>query len=223
MEQVLAGSRLAVGALAHEIRNICAAIGVVQANLSARWSSLLESEDFLALHKLTSTLENMSSVELSRVKRRPTQLQMQPFFRELYIIISASLRDASISLHWNISHDLPPVWGDQQSLLQVMLNLIRNAESALYSTTDPSVSVRAERSPSGVEITVQDNGPGVAQPDLLFNPFRSNAVQGGFGLYLSRAMMMSFQGDLQHLPTKEGAAFVLMLTATLANQHQADI
>ena len=214
MEQVLAGSRIAIGALSHEIRNICAAIGVVQTNLSSKWTTLLESEDFIALQKLTSTLESMSVVELSRVKRSSTQLQLQSFFRELYIIVSASLREASISLCWNISQEIPPVWADQQSLLQIMLNLIRNAEAALCSTLEPRVSVRAERTSSGVEITVQDNGPGVSQPESLFNPFLSG--KDGFGLYLSRAMMLSFQGDLHYLSTPQGATFILTLTPTTA-------
>ena len=91
LEQVLAGSRLAVGALAHEIRNICAAITVVQTNLTKKSPNLLGSEDFVALQKLTSTLENMSSVELSRAKRQGTALHLQPYFRDLYIIVSASL------------------------------------------------------------------------------------------------------------------------------------
>ncbi len=213
MEQVLAGSRLAVGALAHEIRNLCAAISVVQANLLSKSPGLLGSEDFIALQKLTSTLGSMSSVELSRVKRRPTQLHLDALFRELYIIVSSSLRDASIALQWKIADDLPPVWADQQSLMQVVLNLIRNAETALATTVAPSVSVLAERTSFGVEVTVRDNGPGVAHPDLLFNLFRSDVGKGGFGLYLSRAMMLSFQGDLRYLPGREGAAFVLSLTA----------
>ena len=214
LEQVLAGSRLAVGALAHEIRNICAAITVVQTNLLAKSPHLLGSEDFLALQQLTSTLENMSSVELSRVKRQSASLSLEPFFRDLYIIVSASLRDASISLCWNISDNLPSVWADSQSLLQVILNLIRNAETALVNSVQPGVVVEASRSAHGVEISVSDNGPGVRQPDQLFNPFCTNFGKGGFGLYLSRAMMLSFQGDLRHVPTPRGATFMIDLVIT---------
>ena len=216
MEQVLAGSRLAVGALAHEIRNLCAAISLVQTNLAIKSPALLASDDFIALQKLTSTLGSMSAVELSRVKRRSTQLQLDSFFRELYIIVSASVREASIALDWSIADNLPPVWADSQSLLQVILNLIRNAESALDRTADPKVSLHAECTSFGVEVTVRDNGPGVQHPGLLFNPFGSEGAKSGFGLYLSRAMMLSFQGDLRYLPSPVGAAFVLSLTAAAA-------
>ncbi len=211
LEQVLAGSRLAVGALTHEIRNICAAITVVQTNLLAKSPHLLGSEDFLALQKLTSTLGTMSSVELSRIKRQSASLALQPFFRDLYIIVSASLRDASISLCWNIPDDLPSVWADQQSLLQVILNLIRNAEAALKPMSQPRVVLTANQTAHGVEICVRDNGPGVRQPEQLFNPFCTNFGKGGFGLYISKAMMLSFQGDLRYLPTTEGATFLIDL------------
>ncbi len=216
LEQVLAGSRLAVGALAHEIRNICAAIAVVQTNLLAKSPHLLESEDFLALQKLTLTLGNMSSVELSRVKRQSASLDLQPFFRDLYIIISASLRDAAVDLRWNVPDNLTSVWADAQSLLQVILNLIRNAETALARTVQPYVDLTAKQSAQGVEICVSDNGPGVTQPEQLFNPFCTNLGKGGFGLYLSKAMMLSFQGDLRYVPTSAGAAFVLDLVVAEA-------
>ena len=214
LEQVLAGSRLAVGALAHEIRNICAAIAVVRTNLTTKSPALLGSEDFVALQKLTSTLEHMSSVELSRVKRQGTAIHLQPYFRDLYIIVSASLREASICLVWDVWDDLPVVWADQQSLLQVMLNLIRNAETALSATLEAQVRISARRTKAGVEVTVRDNGPGVQQPELLFDPFRTGYGKGGFGLYLSRAMMLSFQGDLRYEPTDQGASFVIEIVAT---------
>ena len=214
LAQVLAGSRLAVGALAHEIRNICAAIAVVRTNLTAKSPALLGSEDFVALQKLTSTLEHMSSVELSRVKRQGTAIHLQPFFRDLYIIVSASLREASLGLTWDVSDDLPIVWADQQSLLQVMLNLVRNAETALAGLPDAEVRISARSTKAGVDVTVQDNGPGVQQPELLFHPFRTGYGKVGFGLYLSRAMMLSFQGDLRYEPTEHGASFVVEIVAT---------
>jgi two-component system sensor kinase FixL len=65
LEQVLVGSRLAVGALFHEIRNICAAISVVQQNLRATFVQEEPSEDFEALRQLVTALERMASLELS--------------------------------------------------------------------------------------------------------------------------------------------------------------
>lgn len=139
LEQVMVGSRLALGALFHEIRNICAAIGVVQQNLRARYAGDDSTEDqtegshadFDALLQLVTALERMASLELSLVKRQPTKLRLDAFLRELRSILVPSLQENGIVVEWHVEEGLPEVWADQQSLLQVFLNLVRNAEKAL--------------------------------------------------------------------------------------------
>jgi two-component system sensor kinase FixL len=218
LEQVLNGSRLLVGAVSHEIRNVCAAIGLVQANLLQQRPALAPDEDFKALRQLTATLERLASVELSQIKRQASQVHLASFLRDLRIIVGPSLRDAGVDVHWELHDDLPAVWADPQSLLQVFLNLIRNSEAALEHVTKPCLSLSVTRTPTSIAIRVADNGPGVASPDLLFHPFRTlenrTAAQDrklGFGLYLSRAMVTSFRGDLRFEPSSTGAIFVVEL------------
>jgi len=47
----------------------------------------------------------------------------------------------------------------------------------------------------------------------LFKPFQQRAEATGLGLYLSRAFMRSFQGDLHYEPGVGGACFVVELVA----------
>jgi signal transduction histidine kinase len=221
LEQVLVGSRLAIGAVSHEIRNICAAIAVVEQNLSHGDSARLAGprEDLLALRQLVAALERIASVELSLVKRQATKLRLESFLRDLYIIVHGSLREAGVELEWQIAPGLPDVWADPQSLLQVFLNLFRNAESALAGRDAGRLSVWARAAGGGVQITIADNGPGVAHPEQLFQPFLPLASAGGksgLGLYLSRAMMLSFHGDLRFVPCEAGAEFVVEMSAVEA-------
>jgi signal transduction histidine kinase len=60
---------------------------------------------------------------------------------------------------------------------------------------------------------VADTGPGIASADKLFQPFQKGAESTGLGLYLSRAFVRSFHGDLRHEPTPSGCAFVIDLAA----------
>jgi signal transduction histidine kinase len=219
LEQVLKGSRLLVGAVSHEIRNICGAIGLVMQNLLARSAKLEAQQDFQALGQLTSALERLASVELSHVKRQASRVHLGRFLRDLRIIVGPSLRDSGVQVHWEPSEDLPTVWADQQSLLQVFLNLIRNSEAALEGVPHPELSLSVTRGDAAVQVRIADNGPGVARPELLFHPFRveggaSPADQGGqpgFGLYLSRAMVSGFRGELRYEPSTAGAVFVVEL------------
>jgi two-component system sensor kinase FixL len=209
LEQVLVGSRLAVGALFHEIRNICAAIAVVQQNLRATFASEKPSEDFEALQQLVTALERMASLELSLARRQPTKLRLDSFLRELRIILTPSLRETGIALDWRVESNLPEVWADQQSLLQVFLNLVRNAEKALTPVENARLEVVASKVDGLVQVKVSDNGPGVSDPASLFRPFSGGYSGSGLGLYLSRAMMLSFHGNLVHQASAAGATFVV--------------
>jgi signal transduction histidine kinase len=220
LEQVLVGSRLAIGAVSHEIRNICAAISVVHQNLGGAGSAQ-PAEDLVALRQLVGALERIASVELSLVKRQASRLRLDSFLRDLYIIVQPSLREAGVTLEWQVDSNLPDVWADHQSLLQVFLNLVRNAETAMQGTECPRLAIRARACPDRVQISVSDNGPGVRFPDQLFQPFRPRqgapGDQSGLGLYLSRAMMGSFHGDLRYSPEGSGATFVVEMAAAEAS------
>jgi signal transduction histidine kinase len=47
--------------------------------------------------------------------------------------------------------------------------------------------------------------------DILFQPFQKGADSTGLGLYLSRAFVRSFRGDLRYEPTAKGCCFVIEL------------
>jgi two-component system sensor kinase FixL len=209
LEQVLVGSRLAVGALFHEIRNICAAISVVQQNLRATFVQEEPSEDFEALRQLVTALERMASLELSLARRQPTKLRVESFLRELRIILTPSLRESGIELELHVDENLPEVWADQQSLLQVFLNLVRNAEKVLAPVDHARLELCAARVDGLVQVKISDNGPGVRDPASLFRPFGGGPSSSGLGLYLSRAMMLSFHGNLAYRPSASGATFVV--------------
>ena len=211
LEQILNGSRLVVGAMAHELRNVCAAIGLVGEGLRQRLPELAESEDFKALRQLTGTLERMTSVELSQVKRSATPIRLQGVLDDLRIIFTPALRDTAIDVAWSAVADLPVVWADQQGLLQVFLNLLRNAQKALEGMDAASIEIMTRCKPSTIEILVTDNGPGIASPEQLFRPFETRTQMSGFGLYLSRAIVSSFRGELRYEPTRTGARFVVEL------------
>jgi signal transduction histidine kinase len=56
-----------------------------------------------------------------------------------------------------------------------------------------------------------DNGGGVAHPDQLFRPFQDGAQSSGLGLYLSRAFLRSFGGEIRYLALPDGACFIVTL------------
>ena len=69
------------------------------------------------------------------------------------------------------------------------------------------VAAKAEQ--QRVLISVSDNGGGIRNPEQLFKPFQHFAQASGLGLYLSRALMRSFGGDLRYQPANTGATFIV--------------
>ncbi len=221
LHQLLTGSRILVGAVSHEVRNVCAAIAVVHENLR-RSGALAASKDFEALGTLVLALERIASVELREAANQLAAVDLHSLLEEVQIVIAPSLREDEIALEWHVPRRLPAVWADRQSLLQVLLNLVKNSRHALeeYAGTGRERSITFRVSPlegaaPRVSIAVSDTGGGVPHPEFLFKPFQQQARAAGLGLYLSRALMRSFSGDLHHQPGPPGtgATFVVEIAA----------
>jgi PAS domain S-box-containing protein len=214
LEQLMAGSRILMGAVSHEVRNVCGAISVIYENLT-RAGTLSGNKDFEALGALVETLHKIASLELqqSRTHSQVGGIDLGETIDDLRIVLEPYCHEAGIEVTWDIPGALPPVWADRHSLLQVLLNLTKNSERALEQAEVKRMSIGVSSRNGTVSIRVADTGPGVRSPEKLFQPFQKGAESTGLGLYLSRAFMRSFHGDLRYEPTPAGCAFVIDLAA----------
>ncbi|WLI90199.1 ATP-binding protein [Massilia sp. R2A-15] len=126
---------------------------------------------------------------------------------------------ANRKLHTDIDAALGMIEGDQRLLMRAVSNLLRNAEKYAKSR----IILRARRDGSGVEIVVDDDGPGIPdmERDRIFEPFyrldRSrDRATGGFGLGLSiarKAVELHGGTILADQSALGGARFVIALPA----------
>ncbi len=211
LHQLLSSSRILVGAVSHEIRNVCGAIAVVHQNLS-RARGMAGNKDFEALGTLIVALEKIAAMELRQTANHAARVDLAALVEELRIVVEPSLRESGIDVLWEIDGGLPAVWADRQSLMQVFLNLIRNSERAMQDRGRREMSVGARREGQRVMVRLRDSGGGVSHPERLFRPFQQGAEATGLGLFLSRAFMRSFRGDLRYEPGPDGSTFVVELS-----------
>jgi PAS domain S-box-containing protein len=214
LQQLLSGSRIAVGAVFHEIRNVCGAISVVHQNLK-HGGLLAGNKDFEALGSLAVALERIASVNVRQTTTQAKEVDLNVLLDELRIVVMPSLQEEEIETQWNVGPGLPMVWADRPSLMQVFLNLITNSTRALSKKDNRLLSVTAKAEGNQVHLEFVDNGGGVAHPEYLFHPFQAGAEASGLGLYLSRAFMRSFGGELRYQPLPEGACFIVDLTPSM--------
>jgi PAS domain S-box-containing protein len=221
LEQLMAGSRILVGAVSHEIRNVCGAISVIYENL-VRSGALTGTKDFEALGSLVETLHKIASLELkqSAGDSQIGGIDLRETLDDLKIVLEPYCQEADIAVHWDIPAELPAVWADRHSLLQVLLNLTKNSERALEGAGVKRIDIAAREGNGVVSIRVTDSGPGIGSIDKLFQPFQKGADSTGLGLYLSRAFVRSFRGDLRHDPAAPGCSFVIDLA--IAGSHETD-
>ena len=113
----------------------------------------------------------------------------------------------------------PPVKVERQKVLQILVNLIRNAREAVNESdrTDKRMTLGVRVSPAGrVQITVTDNGVGIAAEDLnrvFAFGFTTKQAGHGFGLHSSAIAAKEMGGSLvvRSDGPGQGATFILEL------------
>jgi two-component system, LuxR family, sensor kinase FixL len=212
-QSLLKSTRVLVGSVSHEIRNVCAAISVVHANLG-RLPGVSASEDYAALGTLAQGLERLATVEMpSGSEPEPGIVNVSTLLEEFRIVVDPAIEAESVDLEIRPGDDLPPAMGDHHGLLQVLLNLARNSIRAMQGSQERKLTVTACGDGEVVLIRFGDTGPGVTNPDRLFQAFQQGADAVGLGLFISRALVRSSGGDLYYEPGGAGCTMCIRLRA----------
>lgn len=205
-------NRIAAAAVSHEVRNLCGAASLL-CNAVGEKHRLIGDEDLQGILGLLQGLEQVVQVDLRSPSHDALEaVPLRSVLDSLRIVIEPGWRESEGLVHWQLPQQLPLVAADPRGLLQAFLNLAQNSHRAVKDSAARQLTVSACAENSGtVEVRFEDSGPGVASPERLFQPFQQGADGSGLGLYISRALLRSYGGDLRLEPASHGACFVVEL------------
>jgi PAS domain S-box-containing protein len=211
LKQLMKYNRIAASGVSHEVRNLCGAIALLSSNLREK-HSLAGDEDYAGLVTLVQGLERIASFDLhSRVPDAVEAAELKKVLDHLRIMIEPSWQELEGIVHWELPDAIPAVVADPYGLLQVFLNLAQNGLRAVAEGPVRELEITVQAGEQRALVFFEDSGPGVESPERLFQPFQAGADGTGLGLYISRAIVRSYGGDLRFDPSAQGCRFVVEL------------
>lgn len=173
------------------------------------------------LGTLVDDLLSLARNDSDELSLNLTTVEVDKVVEEVYqTIMPLARRERQISMLREVPPRLPPVRADRQRLVQVLLNLVRNAIT--YTPDGGIVVIALQRTDVDyVELSVADTGIGIPQEDLerIFERFyrtdsSRSRTSGGFGLGLAivRDFVCAMGGSV-HVESVvgEGSCFKVLL------------
>ena len=129
-----------------------------------------------------------------------------------------------IQVQLSVDPDFPRVVANANQLFQAFVEIIENAMDALDEVGGGSLEISAQKRGSEVVLTFSDNGPGLRDPQRVFDPFYTTKPIGkgtGLGLSAVYGVIQDHNGQIacQNKP-EGGALFIVRLPATSASAAQ---
>jgi signal transduction histidine kinase len=133
--------------------------------------------------------------------------------------------DQRIRIETAIDPQLPGVWGDGHQLFQAFAQIVENALDALEETGGGLLQVSAHLQGEEVLVQFSDSGPGIKEPQKVFDPFYTTKPIGkgtGLGLSAVYGVVQDHQGQITcHNKPEGGAVFVLHLPVARTAEFHA--
>ena len=157
-------------------------------------------------------------------------LELKPLLQRAVQMEGFKLENKKISLTVESHDPLPRVLGNPNQLLQAFLQIIENAVDALQEIGGGRLQVSLWREANEVVVQFADSGPGLRDPERVFDPFYTTKPVGkgtGLGLSATYGVVQDHKGQITCYNRPEGgAAFeirlpVVKVTAPLAEAARA--
>jgi two-component system, sporulation sensor kinase E len=204
-ESLAALTTLTAG-VAHEIKNPLASIGIhlelMKKEMSGRESieTAKVMENLIIIKEEVDRLNRIVMDFLFTVRPMNTELDygdLNRVLRELLEFLRFELQEAGITLELHLLEPSPRILMDERYMKQAVLNIIKNAMSAMPK--GGKLSVETAQRDSELELRISDTGVGIPEElmDKIFEPyFTTKDFGSGLGLTLVYKIVKEHMGDI---------------------------
>jgi signal transduction histidine kinase len=207
--------------LAHEIRNPLVAIKTFVQLLPSHHQDPVFREKFFRLigdevnriDQLTEQLLDLASPRTYSAE----QIELHPVLRASLDLVASKAAHRNVQFLTEFEASPDRAFTDASAAKQVMLNLCFNAIQAVENQTGSErwVKVATRNTKSGIEMTVADSGPGIAEEirPKLFQPFQTTKSTGfGLGLAISSDILANLNANITVDPPEPGRGATFRVT-----------
>lgn len=155
------------------------------------------------LLELINDILDLSKVEAGRLVLSPGPVVLERTIEVCLALLKGRVEGSGLALETKIPPDLPPLWGDERRIKQILLNLLSNAIK--FTPSGGRVQVSARRDGDDVVVEISDSGIGMDPKEIAvaLEPFRqldstlSRRYEGtGLGLPLAKSLVELHGGVL---------------------------
>jgi PAS domain S-box-containing protein len=215
-----------VSGVAHEVNNPLAAIlGFTDLLLENPQVPDNAREDLQIILQETQRTKDIVQDLLSFARQRPVKRELahiNAVLRQTTKLRSYDFASHGVEVVEEYDENLPAVMGDAQQLQQVFLNLLNNA----YDATEESgrrgkIHLKTLSLGSMVEVTIRDNGTGIADVERIFDPFYTTKQTGkgtGLGLSICYGIVRAHAGEIQCWNNTDGEGSTFSIRVPAASQ-----
>jgi len=212
--------------IAHELNNPINNITLTSAMLQEEYAELSDEERLDMIHDLTTQADRAARIvrnllDFARESELESELvDVGKLLEETLQLTSNQVKLKKVKAAFHAPTNLPPIYGDKQSLSQIFVNLVLNALDAMPGGGQLDIRVEEASEPGFLAVQLQDTGTGIPEHILpnIFDPFFTTKRRGkgtGLGLSVSLGIVKRHGGDIRvDSRPGSGTTFTVLLPIT---------
>lgn len=229
-----------VSNVSHELKTPLTSIRMfAELMLGGRAETQAKSPQYLRIimveaERLTRLINNV--LDFAKLERKQKRFEKRPFdlhqtIEQLWEANELHLRENGFTTKWQAAPAPYPVLGDEDAIVQIVVNLLSNAEK--YSAEQKEIELLTYVDKGSIHVSVLDRGLGVPSGSerKIFDAFYrahdslSSGIQGsGLGLTLAQRLAREHDGDIEYRPREGGgSAFTLRLPLVASSAQSPDL